>query len=242
MGINEDTQNLVNRNKIDHSIGQLKTKGMLSGSECVVTRCKVKDENSLMKEQVKESDKQMLKLKKELEFFHDKLEQEIDIEPEQKKQLLQKAVQTREVQIQYKIAMEMKDRIIHLEEQLKTVTDEYQEYKEDQDRIMTNFQADSKIQEKVKLINALKDKYNRMSITYDKLQMEIDHADIQYKHLAEEYNRQLEEYKLLKSKARQMKMINKKGMKLKPLKEINPSGTIKKRKRLWGVLDIIVRN
>ena len=81
-----------------------------------------------------------------------------------------------------------------------------------------------------------------MSITYDKLQMEIDQADIQYKHLAEEYNRQLEEYKLLKSKARQMKMINKKGMKLKPLKEINPEGTIKKRKRLWGVLDIIVRN
>ena len=151
MGINEDTQNLVNRNKINHSIGQLKTKGMLSGSECVVTRCKIKDENALMKEQVKESDKQMLKLKKELEFFHDKLEQDIELEPDKKRELLEKAVQTREVQIQYRIAMEMKERIAHLEEQLKNVQDEYEEYKSDQDRIMTNFQADSKNTRKSKI-------------------------------------------------------------------------------------------
>ena len=241
MGVNQETEQLVKRDNISHKIGQLKPKGMLSGTECVVTRCTIKDENKLMKEQVKESDRQMMKLKKELEYFYDNLEKEIDLDPGKKKELLEKAVQTREVQIQYKIVMEMKERITQLENRLEKVNQEYAEYKQDQDRIMTNFQADAKIQEKVKLINALKDKYNRMTLTHDKLQTEIDKADIQYKHLAENYNSLLEEYQLMRSKAKQMKTIVKKGTRLLPLKEIEP-GKIRKRKRIWGILDIIVRN
>lgn len=234
MGINNETQQLAKRDNIDHSIGQLKTKGMLSGSECVVTRCKVKDENALMKDQVKESDKQLLTLKKELEFFHDKLEKDLELDPDKKKELLEKAMQNREVQIQYKIAMEYKDRIADFEDKLQQVTDEYADYKADQDSIMTNFQADKRIQEKVKLINALREKYDRMSIIHDKLQIEIDKADIMYRHLAEEHNDKFAEYKLLRSKVKQLKMIQKKGMKLKPLKDITP-GKIIKRKKLWGI-------
>jgi len=241
MNMNEDIQQVIKRDNIAHAVGQLKTKGMLSGSECVVTRCKVKDENSLLKDNVKEADNQVLKLRRELEFFYDKLEKDIDLDPENKSKLLEKAIQAKEVQIQYRIAMELKERINDLESKLQRVTQEYSDYKEDQNRIMTNFQADAKIQEKVKLLNALRDKYDKMLLVYDKLQTEIDRGEVHYKHLAEEHNKLLEEYKLYRSKANQMKTICEKGLRLKPLEDIQP-GKIKRRKKLWGIFEIIVRN
>ena len=232
-----DTKTLVKQDLIDNVRKQIKPKGMLAGDECVVTRCKVKEDNKLLEEKVETIKTESFRMRKEIEAFHDSFEKELD-GPE-KEELIIKAMKSREVQTQHKMVVELKETNENLQDALKAVVQEFDESKKDQDRIMTNFEADRKIQEKVKIIKSLRDKHDQLIIQNDNLEITIDKANLHYQHLADTHNNLLAEYKTLRKKVQQLKMIDKDGFKLKPLKDKVANVS---KKRNWSLKRFIARN
>lgn len=233
----DDTEVLVRKDSIDNARKKVKPKGLLTGDECVVTKCKVKDDNALLQDKIHILEREALRLRKEIEIFNQSLEKELN--EEEKAKVLRKAMESNEVQIQRKIVAELKSRNEKIQAEFSNVINEYHEYKEDQDRIMTSFEADRKIQEKVKIIKALRDKRDQLLVENEKLEISIDKANLQYHQLSDAHNQLLAEYKTLRKKVEQLKMIDKKGIQLKPLPD---NVTKPAKKKRWFPIRLTLRN
>lgn len=229
-------ENIVKQDQLETQRKQLQPKGMLSGDDCVVTRCKVKEDNALLEEQIKILKKDNFNMLKEIQTFEERLEK--GLKPDEKENLVIKAMKSQEMQVQHKIIRELQDNNDALKEKLQEVHEQFDDYRNDQDRIMTSFEADRKIQEKVKIIKTLRDKRDQLLVENENLEVSRDKVQIQTQHLVDAHNELLAEYKTRRKKVEQLKMIDKDGIRLKPLK----AQASKTKKRKWLPIGFIRRN
>lgn len=215
----EATEQLVRRDMIDVEIRRLKPKGLLSRDECVVTHCQEKEKNALLQAKMRETEKEFLRMKKEIESLQESMERELS--HEEKENLLIRSMQSREVQVQHKMVIELKERNEQLEKAYVEMQKQFEGYKKDQDRIMTNFEADKKIQEKVNLIRSLRDKRDLLLVQNEDLEVKADTARVKYEKLAEAYNDLVMEYKTIWKKIESLKLVEKHGFKLVPMEELS---------------------